>query len=86
MEGRDLTVREERLVHGPFTALMLLESLAFNYPMTHMKEFEYRATNPLYVNRRLTIHGSWVDATTAKMWCVDERGVIGMVGTVSIAA
>ncbi|KAF6765240.1 hypothetical protein DFP72DRAFT_799475 [Ephemerocybe angulata] len=76
----------ERLVHGPLTAMMLLEAMTFNYPLAHLKEFEYRATNPMYVNRELTINGSWVDEATAKVWCVDDRGVVGMRGTITTAA
>lgn len=68
------------------TAMMLLEVLVFNYPMAHIKEFEYRATNPLYVNRDLTIKGSWLDSTTAKVWCEDDQGTVGMRGTIKIAA
>lgn len=76
----------ERLVHGPLTAMMLLETLAFNYPMAHIKEFEYRATNPIYVNKELTLNGAWLDSTTAKVWCVDDQGVVGMRGTIKTAA
>ncbi|RXW20903.1 hypothetical protein EST38_g4972 [Candolleomyces aberdarensis] len=76
----------ERLVHGPLTAMMLLETLTFNYPMAHIKEFEYRATNPMYVDRELTLNGTWVDETTAKVWCVDDEGVVGMRGTIKTAA
>ncbi|KAG6334831.1 hypothetical protein ID866_4253 [Astraeus odoratus] len=42
----------ERLVHGPLTALMLLEALLFNRPELQLRTFSYRARNPLVVNRR----------------------------------
>ncbi|KAL0955748.1 hypothetical protein HGRIS_001963 [Hohenbuehelia grisea] len=75
----------ERLVHGPLTALMLLDTVMFYNPVTYIKSFEYRATNPLIVNRRLDFHGAWVEEKVAKLWCVDEEGVVGMTGTVEIA-
>ncbi|TFK29974.1 hypothetical protein FA15DRAFT_580890 [Coprinopsis marcescibilis] len=86
---KDYTTRvegyPERLVHGPMTAMMLLETVGFHYPMAHIKEFEYRATNPMYVNRKLTIHGAWLDESVAKIWCVDDEGAVGMVGKITLA-
>ncbi|PFH54315.1 hypothetical protein AMATHDRAFT_135843 [Amanita thiersii Skay4041] len=72
----------ERLVHGPLTAMMLLEAAVFHNPGLKLKTFEYRATNPLIVNRKITIHGLWNDRKSAKLWCVDENGVVGMVGSI----
>ncbi|KAH6918535.1 hypothetical protein BKA70DRAFT_1247462 [Coprinopsis sp. MPI-PUGE-AT-0042] len=85
---KDYTTRvegyPERLVHGPLTAMMLLEAVNFHNPLVHIKEFEYRATNPLYVNRLLTINGTWIDQARAKVWCVDDEGAVGMTGLVTI--
>jgi len=74
----------ERLVHGPLTALMLLETANFHNPGLQIKTFEYRAHNPVYVNRISTIHGAWDDSTSIKLWCIDEDGVVGMVGLVRL--
>ncbi|EFI28367.1 hypothetical protein CC1G_13901 [Coprinopsis cinerea okayama7 len=86
---KDYTTRvegyPERLVHGPLTATMLLETVNFHNPLVHLKEFEYRATNPMYVNRVLTINGTWIGPSKAKVWCVDDEGAVGMVGLVTTA-
>ncbi|EKM82646.1 hypothetical protein AGABI1DRAFT_104558, partial [Agaricus bisporus var. burnettii JB137-S8] len=47
---------QERLVHGPLTALMLLETAVFNKPDIRIKSFEYRATNPMIVDRKATVN------------------------------
>jgi hydroxyacyl-ACP dehydratase HTD2-like protein with hotdog domain len=64
---------------------MLLETVNFHNPLVHLKEFEYRATNPMYVNRVLTINGTWIGPSKAKVWCVDDEGAVGMVGLVTTA-
>ncbi|KAF9454526.1 hypothetical protein P691DRAFT_655764 [Macrolepiota fuliginosa MF-IS2] len=73
----------ERLVHGPLTAQMLLETAVFCKPDIKIKTFEYRATNPLIVDRKTTINGVWTDKNTAQLWCVDEQGVVGMTGSIT---
>ncbi|KAF5381102.1 hypothetical protein D9615_003989 [Tricholomella constricta] len=74
----------ERLVHGPLTALMLLETAIFHNPGLQLKSFEYRARNPIFVNRTSTIRGAWKDNTSVKLWCVDDEGVVGMTGMVQL--
>lgn len=62
---------------------MLLESLVFGGKKdTQLKSLVYRAQNPLFVNSELTLAGSWENANTAKVWCVNQDGVVGMTGTV----
>jgi hypothetical protein len=73
----------ERLVHGPLTALMLLETLAYHHPEVQMKSFEYRALNPIIVNHKLTFHGS-KSGSNVVLWVQDEAGVVGMKGLVSL--
>ncbi|KAL0071373.1 hypothetical protein AAF712_001230 [Marasmius tenuissimus] len=71
----------ERLVHGPLTALMLLEALVHNFPRARLEHFEYRARNPLVVGRPLVVHGHQLDEDTFTLWCVDElTGTVGMTG------
>jgi hydroxyacyl-ACP dehydratase HTD2-like protein with hotdog domain len=74
----------ERLVHAPLTALMLLETLAYHHPEVQMKSFEYRALNPVIVNRELTFHGSMSGSNEIVLWVQDEAGVVGMKGVVSL--
>ncbi|KAJ6607024.1 hypothetical protein B0H10DRAFT_2308442 [Mycena sp. CBHHK59/15] len=74
----------ERLVHGPLTALMLLETTMFHTPTAKIAHFEYRARNPVIVNHPITINGAWNDEHTASLWCVNEEGVVGMTGSVHL--
>ncbi|KAL4067978.1 hypothetical protein J3A83DRAFT_3785394 [Scleroderma citrinum] len=76
----------ERLVHGPLTALMLLEVLLFHYPGLQLHAFSYRAHNPDIVNRTCTIHGSFTGENQADVWCEDAAGVVGMTGNISFAS
>ncbi|KAG8714582.1 hypothetical protein FRC11_007908 [Ceratobasidium sp. 423] len=51
---------EDRLVHGPMTALLLLRFAHFKMPSeNHIAAFKYRATHPLVVNRPLTLNLAW---------------------------
>ncbi|CAA7271669.1 unnamed protein product [Cyclocybe aegerita] len=75
----------ERIVHGPLTAQMLLEAIDFHYPGTKLSKFEYRATNPLFANRELSINGAWVNDSNIQVWCQDTgNGVVGMNAMVEI--
>ena len=49
-----------------------------------MKSFEYRALNPVIVNRELTFHGSKSGSNEIALWVRDEAGVVGMKGLVSL--
>ncbi|KAJ7740942.1 hypothetical protein DFH07DRAFT_838540 [Mycena maculata] len=74
----------ERLVHGPLTALLLLETTMLQNPTAKIAHFEYRARNPVIVNRPMTIAGAWDDEQTATLWCVNDEGVVGMSGSVKL--
>ena len=89
--GRDTNFATERLVHGPLTALMLLDTTAFHYPEVKPKAFEYRALNPLVVNKGITIHGAWDRASAGDssrkallVWAVDDENVVGMSGRITV--
>ncbi|KAJ7777414.1 hypothetical protein B0H16DRAFT_1879473 [Mycena metata] len=71
---------KERLVHGPLTALMMLEAVRLERPDARFTSFNYRARNPLVVNRAISINGVWQDENTVELWCVDRAGVVGMTG------
>ncbi|KAJ7497941.1 hypothetical protein B0H11DRAFT_2155616 [Mycena galericulata] len=74
----------ERLVHGPLTALMFLETTMLQKPKARLAHFEYRARNPIIVNRPLTIAGVWTSEHTITLWCVNDAGVVGMTGFVQL--
>jgi hydroxyacyl-ACP dehydratase HTD2-like protein with hotdog domain len=61
---------------------MLLETLAFHKPDVRMKSFNYRAINPIVVNRPCTILVAWEGSRQAVLWAEDGEGVVGMVGRV----
>lgn len=63
---------------------MLLETAVFNKPDIRIKSFEYRATNPMIVDRKATVNGVWTSNDTAQLWCIDEQGVVGMTGKITI--
>lgn len=70
-------------MHGPLTALMLLETVKWHNPSKVLASFEYRARNPIVVGTLVTIHGVWVDETSIKLWSLDSYGVVGMTGCVT---
>jgi hydroxyacyl-ACP dehydratase HTD2-like protein with hotdog domain len=63
---------------------MLLETIVYHKPEAMLKTFEYRATNPVIVNRPVTVNGAWENKKTAVLWCVDGNGVVGMTGKVQL--
>lgn len=79
-----LTCLSERLVHGPLTALMLLDTTAYFHPLLQFKSFEYRALNPLVVNRTVTIRGAWENDKTVLVWAVDPDDVVVMSGRITV--
>lgn len=80
-----LHILQERIVHGPLTAQMLLETVNHHFPGLKFQQYEYRATNPLFVNQSLTINGHRVDENNFSLWCVNEDGVVGMTGRLQIS-
>ncbi|KAL6300559.1 hypothetical protein BKA93DRAFT_514862 [Sparassis latifolia] len=74
----------ERLVHGPLTALMLLESAAFHNQDAAFKLFDYRAVNPIPVNRAIRLCGAR-QTDTIQVWAEDaETKVVGMTGKIAL--
>ncbi|KAH0826981.1 hypothetical protein J3R83DRAFT_4640 [Lanmaoa asiatica] len=84
-ESCHFTLFAERLVHGPLTALMLLEVVHFYKPGLQLHTFEYRARNPVIVNRNSTIHGALTSNNKIDVWCTDDDGVVGMTGSVTFS-
>jgi hydroxyacyl-ACP dehydratase HTD2-like protein with hotdog domain len=63
------------------TALILMEAVENNRPKhLSIDTFEYRATNQLFVNQAITVHGTWVSGSKIKLWAQSDDGVVGMVG------
>ncbi|EJD02316.1 uncharacterized protein FOMMEDRAFT_157536 [Fomitiporia mediterranea MF3/22] len=73
------------LVHGPLTAIMLVEALLHNGYQGRINDFEYRARNPVYVDRIQHIRGAIdADESKATLWAEDDDGVVGMTGSVEL--
>jgi hydroxyacyl-ACP dehydratase HTD2-like protein with hotdog domain len=73
------------VVHGPLTALLLLDSFSIYVPKSRrISRFTYRATNPLFVNEKCILQGAFTDPEkyTAKLWAANEAGVVGMTADV----
>lgn len=86
--AREVEGYEERLVHGPLTALMLIEAFVHHYPGARLHSFEYRARNPVVVNQSIWFHGA-VDRArkTAIVWAeTGPHGVVGMTGVIHFSA
>lgn len=64
---------------------MLLEVLQFYKPGLQLHAFEYRARNPVIVNRNSTIYGTLITKNKADVWCADDDGVVGMTGSVTFS-
>jgi hydroxyacyl-ACP dehydratase HTD2-like protein with hotdog domain len=63
---------------------MLLETVKFHHRAVEFKSFNYRARNPIIVNRSMTIHGAWVGKSSIDLWTLDEDEVVGMTGNVTV--
>ncbi|EPQ58273.1 Thioesterase/thiol ester dehydrase-isomerase [Gloeophyllum trabeum ATCC 11539] len=75
----------ERLVHGPLTALMMLETATMYKQGAQFLDFEYRAVSPLVVGQPITLQVAENGNTTMRLWAEGADGVVGMTGTLLYA-
>ncbi|KAG0264547.1 hypothetical protein DFQ27_001134 [Actinomortierella ambigua] len=84
------------IVHGPLTATYLIENLRHRLaPGLVMKNFQYRALSPLYVDQPLTVCARQMDLTPTQfapdvvgcyeVWATNSDGGLSMSGTVEVA-
>ena len=72
------------LVHGPFSAVLLLTVLNSRLaPGEAVRVFDYRNFRPLYVNEELTVCVRKVDQGTWEVWIQGVDGGIAVKGTVT---
>ncbi|KAF9533025.1 hypothetical protein CPB83DRAFT_806774 [Crepidotus variabilis] len=78
----------ERLVHGPLTAQMLLDVTKLQMPGLALRSFDYRATNPFFVNQEATIFGHINESEDmVEVWCQDNASkAVVMTGKVHYTA
>jgi 3-methylfumaryl-CoA hydratase len=76
------------VVHGPLTALLLIENTVDFLTKTGGKrliKFDYRAISPMYVDRMITFAGAWKDESMGQMdiWsCQDGKVTMRATGVV----
>lgn len=85
-----LTITPGPLIHGPLTALLLLDLVRAQLPSPawRIAAFEYKATSPLVVGQSLDLLGNWSSSDaddgstrTCEVWAVGEQGRrVGMTG------
>ena len=69
------------IVHGPFTAVLLLELVREHWPdkAMRMSGFSMRAKAPLFANRPITLFGAPADdGRSCRLWAADDQGVLAM--------
>jgi len=76
------------LVHGPLTALLLLEAANFQLPPSgRIFHFRYRAVRPMAVGKEITFLGSWRPGARGELtlWAQDWEGRVGMWGEAKVS-
>ncbi len=88
---RDYAVNEEfypdLVVHGPLTAILLLELFHKENPERLIEFYEFRGTAPFFVNRAMTL-GVAHDSAHSLQWnltAFDDKGVVGHKASVRAA-
>ena len=70
------------LVHGPLTAILLLDSIARNLPGQALRTFEYRAVRPLFCGNPVGLKGARsADGKSVEVWAEDHQGFVAMRGS-----
>ena len=70
------------VVHGPLTALLLLEA-AKRHATRAPISYEYRAIGPLFNDEPITLAGrTKTDETESEIWAVGPTGAVAMQGRV----
>ena len=70
------------IVHGPLTAILLLDSIRRNLPGRALRSFDYRAIRPLFCGSPLTLKGAAsADGKFVEVWAEDHQGFVAMRGS-----
>ncbi|MFQ5958379.1 MAG: MaoC family dehydratase N-terminal domain-containing protein, partial [Alphaproteobacteria bacterium] len=74
------------VVHGPLTAILLLDLLRRSLPDRAPARFDYRALVPLFDTAPFTVAGApGEDGRSAALWAARPDGAMAMSGTVTLA-
>ncbi|SCV69596.1 BQ2448_2616 [Microbotryum intermedium] len=76
---KEIEGREGLIVHGPLTALLLLNTFRHHLPqgVEGVKDFTYRNTAPLVVDRKVAFCGKW-KGDECELWVEQEDGLVVM--------
>lgn len=72
------------LVQGPLIATLLMDLLRRNAPQAVVRNLEFKAVRPAYVDRRLHLRGQR-DGSRISLWAADDQGALTMSATAEIA-
>jgi len=71
------------VVHGPFTATMLIEAYRRHNPDKDLKSYHYRAVSPLFCGNAITFAGAASEGGDAdSLWAANAEGTLAMSGKV----
>jgi len=73
------------VVHGPLTAILLLQLLAEHAPNAVVKEFSYSAVGPLFDTASFRLCGR-IDEHTATLWAMDNRDAVALSAQAELSA
>ncbi len=72
------------LVHGPLTAILLLDGVRRHYPRRRLARFEYRAQRPLFVGKAMSVGGApAANGDDVSLWASDHQGLLAMSASAS---
>ncbi len=75
------------VVHGPLTAVLLLDLLRRECPDRALVRFDYRALAPLFETAPVTVAGAPDDdGRTVSLWAETPEGAVAMSATATLAA
>ena len=70
------------VVHGPLTALLLLDLVRREAPGRALARFDYQAVRPLFDGQPFTVNGTpAADGLSCQLWAEDPRGFLAMRAT-----
>ena len=68
-------------MHGPLTAILLLDGIRRNVTTQRLAGFEYRALRPLFCGKPVAICGALSgDGAAVDVWAEDHEGYVAMRG------
>lgn len=75
------------VVHGPLTAMLLIDLCRRERPNAVIRRFSFRAMRPLFDTAPFTVAGApAADGCSARLWAQDAGGVVGMEADVQFAS